>query len=458
MDLRGRCFLVVGLGASGRAAARLLAAKGARVMGNDARLVPDDVADLEALGVELHLGEHDERLFTSVDHIVVSPGVPSLPALEDAARAGVPIASEIEMASWFIEGTVIGVTGTNGKSTVTSLVGAMARKTGRPTFVGGNLGRPLTDVVGTEAAGPHGLVVVELSSFQLERVDSFRAHVAVLLNVTEDHLDRYATFAEYAAAKGRIFAGQHADDHAIVPADDALCRSLAGVGAAKVHTFGPGGGVGIDAAGETDAGGGPYLCDRRSGLVLAVDAIRMRGGHNLTNACAATLAARLVGVSPEHIAEVLRTFPGLPHRMEHVCDLGGVAYFDDSKATNVGACVAALRGFEEGAGKVVLLAGGKDKGGSYEPLLEPLARVGRAVVTLGQAAPLVEAALGDAIPWQRATDMEDAVARARQLARSGDSVVLAPACSSFDSYHSYAERGEAFKRAVKALEADECAG
>lgn len=454
MDLRGRRFLVVGLGASGRAAARLLVAKGAQVIGNDAREALDGAEDLEALGVELRLGGHDEALFTSVDHIVVSPGVPPLPALAAAARAGVPIASEIELASWFIEGTVVGITGTNGKSTVTSLVGAMARKTGRRTFVGGNLGQPLTDVVGTEAAGPDGLVVVELSSFQLERVGRFRAHVAVLLNVTEDHLDRYETFADYAAAKGRIFAGQRRADHAVVPADDALCRSLVRAGAAQVRGFGPGGEVFIEGA----ASGSPQLVDRVSGLRVPVDAMRMRGGHNQTNACAAALAARLVGVAPEHVAEVLQSFPGLPHRMEHVRDLGGVAYYDDSKATNVGASVAALRGFEGGAGKVVLLAGGKDKGGSYAPLLEPLARVGRAVVTLGEAAPLVEAALGDAIPWERATSMEDAVARARRLASPGDSVVLAPACSSFDSYRSYAERGEAFKRAVNALEADECAG
>lgn len=448
MDLRGRRFLVVGLGASGRAAARLLAARGAQVVGNDAREAIDAANELESLGVEVRLGGHDEALFTSVDHIVVSPGVPPLPELERAARRGVPIASEIELASWFIEGTVVGITGTNGKSTVTSLVGAMVAKSGRPTFVGGNLGQPLTDVVGTAAAGPHGVVVVELSSFQLERVDRFRADVAVLLNVSEDHLDRYDTFADYAAAKGRIFAGQRRADHALVPSGDELCASLARAGAARIHTFGPGGEVEL-----VGAEAGAAVVDAARGMRVPVAELRLQGVHNQVNACAAALAAGLVGVPAAEIAEVLRTFPGLPHRMEHVREVNGVTFFDDSKATNVGAAVAALRGFVGSPGRVVLLAGGKDKGGSYAPLVDPLRRFGRAVVTLGEAASLIEEALGDAIPWERATSMEDAVAKGLRLARPGDSVVLAPACSSFDRYRSYAERGEAFKRAVHALEA-----
>ncbi|MEM9068321.1 MAG: UDP-N-acetylmuramoyl-L-alanine--D-glutamate ligase [Myxococcota bacterium] len=443
MEVKAQRVLVVGLGASGQAAARLLAAKGATVIGNDSRDAIEGADALREAGVELALGHHDEALFASVDRIVVSPGVPPLSALKVAEEAGVPIASEVELASWFVKGTVVAITGTNGKSTVTSLIGAMAETLGRPSFVGGNLGKPLTAVVDTPAAEEDGVIVVELSSFQLERVDRFRANVAVLLNVTDDHLDRYDSFAGYAAAKGRIFAGQTRADHALVPAGDELCVSLARAGAATLHRFG--------GTGEVRVNG--QIVDTVSGLQLPVSALRLRGRHNHLNAAAAAAAARLLGVSKDAIAEVLKRFAGLPHRMEHIRDLAGVAYYDDSKATNVGAAVAALSGFRGDAGRVVLIAGGKDKGGSYTPLAEVLGEVGRAVVTLGEAAPLLEDALGDALPVERATDLSDAVARATRLANPGDSVLLAPACSSFDMFRSYAERGDRFQDAVRALEA-----
>lgn len=454
MDVRGKRFLVVGLGKSGRAAARFLASRGARVVGNDVRTELDGADELE--GIELALGGHDVALFTSVDHIVVSPGVPRLDALDAAERAGVPIASEIELASWFIDSWVVAITGTNGKSTVTSLIGEMLQKSGRPTFVGGNLGTPLIDVVGTPAAQQGGAVVVELSSFQLERVDRFRANVAVLLNVTDDHLDRYDSFAAYAAAKGRIFAGQKRADHAVVPSEDELCRSMARGGAAKIHRFGPGGEVVADPTGEVVFPDGQYghleqahINDRESGMAVAIDDMKLRGAHNVLNACASALAARLSGVDHEVIASVLLEFPGLPHRMQHVRELDGVRFYDDSKATNVGAAVAALKGFAQG--KVVLIAGGKDKGGSYAPLVDALTENGRALITLGEAAPLIEDAVGGALRWERADSMRDAVDRAHRLARPGDAVLLAPACSSFDMYGSYAERGDDFQRAVQAI-------
>ena len=423
MDVRGQRFLVVGLGKSGRAAARFLASRGARVVANDVRSEID--APDELRGIELALGGHPVELFTGVDRIVVSPGVPPLDALVAAEQAGVPIASEIELASWFLDSWVVAITGTNGKSTVTTLIGEMLQQSGRPTFVGGNLGTPLIDVVGTPAATQGGAVVVELSSFQLERVDRFRANVAVLLNVTDDHLDRYATFADYAAAKGRIFAGQTQADHAVVPADDELCRSMARAGAAKVH---------------------PFAADD---LPVPPSEMKLRGAHNVLNACAAASAARLSGVDATGIANVLRAFPGLPHRMQHVRELDGVSFYDDSKATNVGAAVAALSGFD--ASRVVLIAGGVDKGGSYAPLVDALKQQGRALVTLGEAAPLIEAAVGGALRWERAESMRDAVARACRLAQPGDAVLLAPACSSFDMYGSYAERGDDFQACVRAI-------
>lgn len=455
MELRNKRMLVVGLGKSGRAAAMFLAKRGARVVANDVRPEVEDADAMLAAGVELALGGHDVELFRSVDHIIVSPGVPPLPALDAAEQAGVPIASEIELASWFIDSWVVAITGTNGKSTVTSLIGEMLTQTGRPTFVGGNLGTPLVDVVGTDAAKPGGFVVVELSSFQLERVDRFRANVAVLLNITDDHLDRYDSFAGYAAAKGRVFAGQNKADHAVVPQGDELCTSMARAGAAGISTFGPGGDVTVDAGGEVVFPNGqyghlktPHLNDRKSGAVVAIEDMKLRGAHNALNACAAALAARLSGVEHTIVESVLKEFPGLPHRMQYVRELDGVRYYDDSKATNVGAAVAAMRGFD---GRVVLIAGGKDKGGSYQPLVDALAQQGRALVTLGEAASLIEDAVGDTLPWERAETMADAVTRARRLAQPGDAVLLAPACSSFDMYRSYAQRGDDFHSAVQAL-------
>ena len=447
MDLRGQRVLVVGLGKSGLAAIRLLARAGAHVIANDAKdeaALGETAREARALAHEVALGGHAVELFTSVDRIVLSPGVPSNEALREAQKRGIPIASEIELASWFVSAPIVGITGTNGKSTVTTLVGEMCKRTGRPTFVGGNLGTPLVDVVGTDAARPGGLVVVELSSFQLEQVDKLRCRVATLLNVTDDHLDRYDSFAAYAAAKGRVFAGQLGDDAAVAPADDELCLSLARAGRARLHTFGL-------ERGEVHARRG-VLTDDISGLAMPVDALQIRGAHNVSNACAAALTARLAGVAPADIEAVLRSFGGLSHRMVLVRELGGVAWFDDSKATNVGAAVAALDGLDARFGRAVLIAGGVDKGGSYAPLRERLARRGRAVVLIGAAAPLIRDALaGLALPLEDATSMDDAVRRAKSLARQGDAVLLAPACASFDMFRSYAHRGDEFQRAVHAL-------
>jgi len=451
VDLQGKRVLVVGLGASGLSAVEVLVNAGAEVIVNDAReetALGERATAARALGAELSLGGHDEELFTSVDRIVVSPGVPPLPALAAAAAAGVPIASEVELASWFIRGTVIAITGTNGKSTVTTMIGDMCRRTGRPTFVGGNLGEPVTEVVGTDAAGEDGIVVVELSSFQLERVEHFRAHVAVLLNVTEDHLDRYESFAAYAAAKGRIFAGQTRDDAVVVPAGDELSLSLARPSAATLYTFGGADGV-VRVSGS-------LLEDEESGLAVPVAGLLIRGAHNRDNACAAALAARLVGVPEGHVASVLRCFTGLPHRMQHVRRHCGVDYYDDSKATNVGAATAAVEGLGDFEGRVVLLAGGVDKGGSWTPLVERLRDRGRAVIALGEATEIVDGAFdGSGLLVKRARDMDDAVELAASLADPGDVVLLAPACSSFDMFGSYSERGRAFAEAVGGLLAPE---
>lgn len=447
MELQGKNVLVVGLGASGLAAAKLLVARGATVTVNDKRerdAIGERADAAEAAGAALVFGGHPEALFVGSDVVVVSPGVPPLPAMTAAERAGVTVASEVELASWFVDSTVVAITGTNGKSTVTTLIGEMCARTGRATFVGGNLGRPLVEVVGDPAATGDGFVVVELSSFQLERVGSFRANVAVLLNVSEDHLDRYESYADYVAAKARIFHGQRAADHAVVPAGDEVCRSIAGAGAARVHGYGAGGEVRVEDGAIVGAA---------SGLSVATDALRIRGGHNVDNACAAALSARLAGVPVADIDAVLRSFAGLPHRMEHVRDLDGVVYFNDSKATNVGAAAAAIDGLFDLDGKVVLVAGGRDKGGSYGPLRDRMDERGRAIVLIGEAAErLADAFGGSAVTVARAETLEAAVGLARGLAQPGDAVVLAPACSSYDMFRSYVVRGDAFESAVLALE------
>ncbi|MCA9574608.1 MAG: UDP-N-acetylmuramoyl-L-alanine--D-glutamate ligase [Myxococcales bacterium] len=456
VDLRDQRFLVVGLGASGLAAAKLLCERGARVSVNDVRSeaeLGERAAEVRALGMELVCGEHPSALFTSVDHIIVSPGVPPLPALDEAERAGVPISSEIELASWFVAGRIVGITGTNGKSTVTTLIGQMSERAGLPTFVGGNLGRPLVEVVGTDAAGPNGVVVVELSSFQLERVTRLRVHVALLLNVTDDHLDRYADFDAYVAAKARIFERQQAADFAVLPAGDARCRrAFEEQGAvAAARYFGRVTEPGADGVYAADG----VLTDARTGLSLPTSALKLRGGHNVDNACAAALACGLLGVPASVVEAVLRDFGGLGHRMQHVLERQGVTYYDDSKATNVGAAVAALDGLADldaHGGRVVLIAGGRDKGGSYQPLVEAMRARGRGAVLIGDATPLLrDAFAGEPLPRVEARDMDAAVRAAADLAEPGDVVVLAPACSSFDWYGGYAERGRDFQRAVRAL-------
>jgi UDP-N-acetylmuramoylalanine--D-glutamate ligase len=447
VKLQGTTATVVGLGASGLAAARLLVQQGALVTINDARTeaeLAERVTQARALGVALDLGGHDSARLAANDLIVVSPGVPQLDALRVAEAKGVRIVSEIELASWFVRSNVIGITGTNGKSTVTTLVGEMCKATGKPTFVGGNLGTPFVDVVGTAAAEPGGFVVVELSSFQLERIREFRAHVAVLLNVTDDHLDRYPSFDAYAEAKARIFATQVAGDAAVVKDGDALCGRFAAKSAGARHAFGGDAGEVREQA--------SVLRDMVSGLAVPLTELGIQGDHNVDNACAAALAARLAGVGPEPIGAVLRSFRGLGHRMQHVAERAGVHYFDDSKGTNVGASVAAVTGLGQKGTRVVLIAGGVDKGGSYAPLRTCMEQYGRALVTLGDAAPLIEGAFADvAMPVVRAKDMAAAVEAARGLAQAGDAVLLSPACASFDMFRSYAHRGDVFAEAVRAL-------
>jgi len=446
VELAEKDTMVVGLGQSGLAVVRFLRERGARVRINDRRdraALGDAANEAERLGAELVLGGHPDSAFEDLDLIVVSPGVPPLPELDRAEARGVAVVSEVELAARFIEAPIVAITGTNGKSTVTTLIGEMCGRLGCPTFLGGNLGRPMIEAAGTDAGAANGLVIVELSSFQLERVSEMKAHVAILLNVSDDHLDRYPSFEAYAAAKARIFERQTSSDFAIIPADAPDLRELVS-GDGAVVLFG-------GRSGEVRVVDG-VLVDSQSSLRVPVEELGIRGSHNVSNACAAALAARFLGVRDQEIVEVLRGFAGLSHRMQFVGCFAGVEYIDDSKATNVGAAVASIDGLATANGKIVLIAGGVDKGGSYQPLRDRMAEEGRAVVVLGEAAPLLERAFADSpVELRRADSMSDAVQHAAGLAQDGDTVLLAPACSSFDMFRSYAERGDQFQRAVQSL-------
>jgi UDP-N-acetylmuramoylalanine--D-glutamate ligase len=452
LELTGKRVLVVGLGRSGIAAAQVCAARGARVTVTERRDARALGAALDGLpaGVARELGGHRRETFTAAELIVLSPGVPEIPELAAARAAGVPITGEMELASRFVSSTLIAITGTNGKSTTTTLVGDMMRATGRATFVGGNLGEPLAEAVGTPAAEPAGVCVIEASSFQLETVDTFHPRVAVLLNITADHLDRYPDLDGYAAAKARVFAAQTGEDYAVVNADDPLAMRVSeGIAARRVcfsvaRAIAPGGHV----AGDALVLQLPGLAPERFGAHLPW----LTGRHNQANALAALLTARLAGASYEDVHTGLQAFRPLAHRMELVADAAGIHYYDDSKGTNVGAVVASLDGFPR---RIVLIAGGRDKGGDYAPMAVVLGRVGRAVVLIGEAADRMQAALTGVLPVERAATMEDAVEAARRLAQPGDAVVLSPACSSFDMFRDYAHRAEVFRAAVARVVARE---
>ena len=436
MELAGKRVVVVGLGKSGVAAAKLCLARGARVTGTDSAPAEKVSAQAKALGIELVLGGHAEAKLERADLIVVSPGVPNLPELTQAELAGVEVIGELELASRFIEAPIVAIGGTNGKSTTTTLVGDMFNAGGLKTFVGGNLGTPSAEAVDAN----YDVVVFEVSSFQLERVPSFKPRVSVLLNITEDHLDRYPSFIAYAEAKGNAFMSQTADDFAIIPDADPDCERQARRGKGKRLSFGSYGDYVVS---------GRTVTETRSGEVFDLERSELHGRHNLENAAAAIAAVRALDLGLGPVRQALSAFRPLPHRMARVASVAGVNFYDDSKGTNVGASVTALRGLAEERG--VLIAGGRDKQGDYEPLVSALEAKGRAVVVIGEAAERIAGAVGKRVPLERAASMVDAVNMAFSRAKPGDAVLLSPACSSFDMFKSYADRGDQFVSAVQRL-------
>ncbi len=443
--LEGKNVAVVGAGRSGLLSARLLAGEGARVTLWDDRSresVERTLGERVPGGIAFRQGMVEEREVPVTALVVLSPGVPrgKLPLVALAA-AGVPVWGEIELGFRRFDGRVAAITGTNGKSTVTTLVGRMASRAFRKVFVGGNLGTPFVAASGAR----WDWCVLEASSFQLESVETFHPRIAALLNLTEDHSDRYAGFGEYAEAKMAIFRNQEPEDAAVVNADDPQVSARAVSIRARIVPFSL-----TRPMAEGAFLDGKELVHRFSGSEERYprEALKIRGLQNVENALAAIAVARGMGVPPSDVLAELSSFPGLPHRVEFVREVRGVSYFNDSKGTNVGAVLAALEGFPE---PVVLIAGGKDKGVDFRPLREPLARKGRAVILLGEAAARMRRELAGTAPIEVAGTVPGAVRAAAGTARAGDVVVFSPACSSFDMFRDFEERGEAFRTAVMEL-------
>lgn len=448
MNLAGKTVVVVGLGRSGIAAARVCLQRGARVIGNDAapreRLSPAALA-LESEGVTLQVGGHDAVDWSLADLLIVSPGVPPFAAREQAEARGVLVLGELDFAWQLFQPALptVAIGGTNGKSTTTSLVGAMMEAAGRRAFVGGNLGTALAEVVpALGEVSPFDTLVLEVSSYQSEKMPAMRPRAAAILNVTPDHLDRYASFDDYADAKGNLLVRMEDGDTVVIPAQDPICERQARRArpGARVVTFGVTGDLRI----EPDR-----IVDTIHGDLYLRSNIFLQGEHNMLNAAAAIALARGAGLEHDAIARALRDFRGLAHRIALVAEVDGVRYYDDSKGTNVGASVAALRGLAEP--RAVLLAGGRDKLGDYAPLIEALRERGRALVVMGEAAERIASAAAGVLPIVRVASMGEAVTEARKLAQAGDAVLLSPACSSFDMFRDYKERGERFVEAVRGL-------
>ena len=447
MQVAGKNILVVGLARSGVAAAEFLAARGARVTVNDAKPESElkDAHSLRAKGIEVVGGSHPRELFETSDLIVVSPGVPlALEPFKLAQAAGVPIIGEVELAARFLRGRLVGITGSNGKTTTTTLVGELLKDAGLPTQVGGNIGTPLISLV--ETSTEDSVTVVELSSFQLEAVERLHINVALLLNITPDHLDRYDSMEDYAAAKANIFRHQTANDVAVLNADNDWAMREGEKSAARRICF--------SRLKELEEGvflRGEQIIERSKNgerVLLNCADIPLPGDHNVENVMAALAAGLACGASPNSMRQTVRNFKGVEHRLEFVAEIHGVKFFNDSKATNVDAAIKCLEAF---AGGVIVILGGKDKGGDYAPLAPLVRERCEHVILIGAAADKIGAALENTKPLHRAVTMPDAVKLGLELGRPGDVVLLAPACASFDMFDNYEHRGKVFKDAVRSL-------
>ncbi|MGA8923973.1 MAG: UDP-N-acetylmuramoyl-L-alanine--D-glutamate ligase [Candidatus Dormiibacterota bacterium] len=454
IELEGKRVLVVGLARTGIATALFCAARGARVTATEERAetnIAEAAAKLRAAGVTLEVGGHREATFLAQDLIVPSPGVPAtMPLLEAARAAHIPVWSEIELAWRFLRGKLVAITGSNGKTTTTSLTGHIFESAGIPTIVAGNIGTPLISRV-TETSDAT-VSVVEVSSFQLELIEKFRPDIGLLLNITPDHLDRHPSMEAYGRAKARLFENQVESDAAILNADDAGAAQFAPA-RPRVFWF----------SRTKRVASGIFLRDedlifRRDGaesVLLRRADIGLRGNHNVENVMAAAGAAFLAGIAPQAIAAAVRSFAAVEHRLEFVAEINGVEYFNDSKATNVDATLKALDAFP---GNLLVILGGKDKGGDFTLLRDPLHKHAKVALLIGAAAEKIESQISGAVPLESVGTIEHAVRRAAELAKPGDTVLLAPACASFDQFHNYEHRGRTFKQRVRLLQEEFAAG
>ncbi|HYL10704.1 MAG TPA: UDP-N-acetylmuramoyl-L-alanine--D-glutamate ligase [Candidatus Acidoferrales bacterium] len=448
IELAGKRVLVVGLARTGIATALFCAQRGARVTATETRVesqIGDAVAKLRAAGVSLELGGHQRETFLEQDLIVPSPGVPSnMPQLAAARQKGVNVWSEVELASRFLSGRLVGITGSNGKTTTTSLIAHILETAQFPTLLAGNIGTPLISRV--EDSSDASVTVVELSSFQLELTEKFRPNVSVWLNLTPDHLDRHGSLEAYGQAKAKMFANQTEQDAAVLNADDPQTPPYAPQ-RPQVFWF---------SRTKRVAGGaflrGEEIVFRRDGndtVLLRRADIGLRGEHNLENVLAASAAAYLAGARPEAIASGVRSFAGVEHRLEFVAEVAGVSYYNDSKATNVDATLKAMDAFP---GALLIILGGKDKGSDYTLLRETLKEKARMAYLIGAAAEKIADQISGVVPIERAETLERAVQLAANLAAPGDTVLLAPACASFDQFENYEHRGRVFKQLVRQIE------
>ncbi len=451
MNVAGKKVLVLGAARSGIACAKFLTARGATVALNDAKPFEKWDAEAQALkgeGVGCLAGEPPGWLLDQLDLVVISPGVPTktIP-VRYAERAGAEVIGEVELASRYLKGRIVAITGSNGKTTTTSLVAEILKGAGLPTLVGGNIGTPLISLV--ESSREDGWTVVEMSSFQLETIKEFHPTVAMALNVTPNHMDRYESFTDYAAAKHRIFMNQQPGDVAILNADDETVSTWASGLRAHVTQF--------SVRQQLDEGlflRGHELVSRTATserVLLTSDEMKLRGLHNVENVLAALAAGLACGAAPDSMRQTIRNFAPVEHRLEFVSGVNDIEFYNDSKATSVDATVKALEAFAEEPGKVVLILGGRGKKAPYAPLVPLIKKIVRKLVLVGEDTETISNELGEFAPTARATDMGDAVSLSFQAAEPGDIVLLAPACASFDMFESFEHRGRAFKEEVQSL-------
>jgi UDP-N-acetylmuramoylalanine--D-glutamate ligase len=448
VELKDKRVLVVGLGKSGVASALFLKERGARVTVSDSKPeaeLRDEILLLLEHGITVETGGHGDRTFRGQDLIVVSPGVPfDAPQLEQARALGEPVIGEVELAAQFLAGPIVAITGANGKTTTTTLAGEIIAAGKFPTLVGGNIGTPA--ITFAERAKPDTWTVLEVSSFQLETIISFQPRIAVILNITPDHLDRHKTFANYVNAKARIFQNQQAEDLTVLNADDPTTAGLAGRTRARLFWFSRK--KEVEKGAFVRAGQILFRDEKTARNIMPVAEIPLKGAHNLENVLAGVSIGALAGCEPAQIRDAVRNFRAVEHRLEFVAQVAGVDYYNDSKATNVDATIKALESFPA---NIHLILGGKDKGSDYSVLNALLRERVKRVYTIGAAAAKIESQIAGATEIVSSQTLENAVHRASESAKTGDIVLLAPACASFDQFENYEHRGRVFKEAVKAL-------